>query len=56
MVYVLYRDRDNQWRWQLLAANNKIVANSGEGYWNKADCIAGIHLTANSKGAPIRER
>lgn len=56
MVYWLYVDTNRQWRWQLLAANNRIIANSGEGYYNKADCLAGINLVAGSSGTPIRER
>lgn len=33
-----------QWRWRLVAANGKIVAASGEGYFNKSDCQRGIDL------------
>ena len=31
------------------------VADSGEGYINKADCLAGIELVKGSKDAPIVE-
>jgi uncharacterized protein YegP (UPF0339 family) len=27
-----YQDRAGEWRWQLVASNGKIVADSGEGY------------------------
>jgi uncharacterized protein len=27
-----YKDNADEWRWQLVAANGKIVADSGEGY------------------------
>ncbi len=56
MSYVLYRDANNQWRWTLLAANNRKIANSGEGYWNKADCESAINLVKGSNVAPVLER
>jgi uncharacterized protein len=55
MVYYLYRDGDNQWRWRLVAANNRIIANSGEGYHNEADCLAAINLVKGSSSAPVRK-
>lgn len=56
MTYYVYRDRALQYRWQLVAANGKIIADSGEGYFNRADCIHGIDLVAGSTGTPIRDR
>lgn len=44
MFYVIYKDVQKQWRWRLKAANNRIIANSGEGYFNKADCMRAINL------------
>ena len=32
-----------QWRWRLVASNGKNVA-SGEGYYNKEDCLNAIGL------------
>lgn len=55
MTYYLYKDTAGQWRWRLTATNNRIIANSGEGYFNKQDCIHAINLVAASSGAPIRE-
>ncbi len=54
MHYYVYLDQNRQWRWTLYAANNRKIANSGEGYFNKQDCVAGINLTASSTGAPIK--
>lgn len=54
MYYYVYRDAANQWRWTLYAANLKKIANSGEGYFNKSDCLHGLDLTANSRGIPVR--
>ncbi|MFI4934198.1 MAG: YegP family protein [Caulobacterales bacterium] len=54
MYYYVYLDVQGQWRWTLYAANNRKIANSGEGYFNKADCIHGLNLTADSAGVPIK--
>ncbi len=57
MTYWMYKDRSNQWRWQLVHnSNGKIISDSGEGYWNKSDCTHGINLNAGSNGAAIKER
>jgi uncharacterized protein YegP (UPF0339 family) len=55
MAYYVYRDHLNQWRWRLTAANNRIIANSGEGYHNKADCLSAITLVKGSSLAPVYE-
>jgi uncharacterized protein len=56
MFFSLYRDRANQWRWTLYAANNKKIADSGEGYHNKADAQHGIDLVKGTNYAtPVRE-
>jgi uncharacterized protein YegP (UPF0339 family) len=55
MYYLLYKDAANYWRWTLYAANYKKIANSGEGYWNKSDCISAINLVKGSGSAPIKE-
>ncbi len=34
--FVVFKDAAGEWRWQLLASNGKIVADSGEGYKRKA--------------------
>ncbi|RWE36676.1 DUF1508 domain-containing protein [Mesorhizobium sp.] len=55
MYFHLYVDVNRQYRWTLYAANNRKIANSGEGYYNRADCIAAINLVKGSGSAPIRE-
>lgn len=55
MKYQIYKSSQSQWRWRLLAANNRIIAHSGESYWNKADCLAAIQLVQGSSLAPIYE-
>lgn len=54
MTFVKYRDATRQWRWRLVAANNRIVANSGESYWNEADCDHAIGLVKTSYNAPVK--
>jgi uncharacterized protein YegP (UPF0339 family) len=56
MYYVIWQNASKQWYWHLQAANSKIIATSGEGYWNKADCLAAINLVKSSSNAPVLER
>ncbi|MBX2991378.1 MAG: DUF1508 domain-containing protein [Bacteroidetes bacterium] len=53
MFFQIYQDSSNYWRWRLKAANYKIVADSGEGYYNKSDCLAGINLVKSAWNAPV---
>lgn len=55
MKYQVYRDQNNQWRWRLVAANGRIIAVSGESYWNKTDCLNAINLVKSSSSAPVYE-
>jgi len=45
MHYEIYRDATGEWRWRLIASNHRIVACSGEGYHNRADCLWGLALS-----------
>lgn len=56
MVYIVYKDKSLQWRWRLRAANNKCIADSGEGYHNKKDCLDAIDLVKGSSQAPVHEQ
>ena len=56
MAYYMYRDAVRQWRWYLKAQNGRKLADSGEGYYNKADCLSAIALVKGSAAAPIRDR
>jgi uncharacterized protein YegP (UPF0339 family) len=55
MYYQIFKDTQNHWRWHLKAANNRIIASSGESYWNKADCLSAIALVKQSGNAPVYE-
>ncbi len=56
VTYLVYQDASEEWRWQLRAANNRIIADSGEGYHNKQDCLHAITLVKDSKDAPVKEK
>lgn len=55
MVYRMYQDVQGYWRWRFYAANNRIVADSGEGYHNRQDCRNGIEIMKRSASAPVQE-
>jgi uncharacterized protein len=55
MVFWKYIDNANQWRCFLLAENGKKIADSGESYWNEADCEHGIDLVKSAWNAPVRK-
>jgi uncharacterized protein len=42
MRFELYRDRARQWRWRLVAANGRIMADSAEAYTRKRDCVRAL--------------
>lgn len=42
LTFEVYKDKAGEWRWRLLAANHKVIADSSEGYQHQADCVAMI--------------
>jgi len=55
MRFLVYKDTAGYWRWRLVAANNRTIADSGEGYYNKQDCVTAIGLVQSAYNAPIYE-
>lgn len=55
MKFHIYKDNNNEYRWRLVAANGKIIADSGEGYTTKSACQAGIDLVKGAATAPVVE-
>lgn len=52
--YFMWKDKADEWRWYLKAANEKKIAESGgDGYKNKKDCEHAIDLVKGSKDAPV---
>lgn len=43
----LYQDYRGEWRWRLRSSNGRTVADSGEGYKSKEDCLHGLTLVSN---------
>lgn len=39
MKFIIYRDKEGEWRWRAVAKNGKIIA-VGESYTTKASCEA----------------
>ena len=56
MYYEVYKDRTGFFRWRYVSSNGRIIADSGEGYVNKSDCLAGITIMKGSYGSPVYER
>jgi uncharacterized protein YegP (UPF0339 family) len=55
MRFVVFRNLVGQWQWKLVSPNRRIIAESVERYWKKADCEAGIELVKSSAQAPVEE-
>jgi uncharacterized protein YegP (UPF0339 family) len=52
--FEIFQDARKEYRWRLKAANNQIIATSGEGYKAKADCRHGIELVqSGAKDAKV---
>lgn len=54
-MYIVYKDRTGYWRWRYVADNGRIIADSGEGYVNEADCLHGIAIMKASAASPVRK-
>jgi uncharacterized protein len=54
MHFEFYKDAADEWRWNLHAANGRIIADSGEGYKNRGDMMRGISLVRGSASIPVR--
>jgi uncharacterized protein YegP (UPF0339 family) len=52
-VFRVYEDAAGEWRWRLVAGNERITAESGEGYRDRRDCLHGIELVKDSKDARV---
>src|SRR6185295_14230134 len=55
MTYYYYQDASGEWRWRLKASNGRILADSGEGYKNKQDCLDDIDRVKASANAEVKE-
>lgn len=53
MYFKMFKDMLSQWRWHLRSANHQVIATSGEGYYNKQDCLNGIYLVMGTNGSTL---
>jgi uncharacterized protein YegP (UPF0339 family) len=53
--FVVFRDQAGAYSWRFLAPNGRVVAVSGEGYRNEADCKSAISVLCREakSGTPI---
>ncbi len=43
----IYKDRKGDWRWSLVAANGKIIADSAEGYVSKRNATRAVEIAVD---------
>jgi uncharacterized protein YegP (UPF0339 family) len=53
MRFLKYQDTRHEWRWALVAANNRTLADSGEGYKNELDLMHAINLIRGAVEIPV---
>ena len=53
MTFTIFKDTSGQWRWNLRASSGKVIAEAGEGFRLKRDCLAAIELVRSSARAAI---
>lgn len=57
MYFIVFKDVQQQWRWNLNADNHKKIADGAEGYVNKQDCLHGIALVkAHAAATPTYDK
>jgi uncharacterized protein len=56
MKFVVYKDRKGEFRWRLVAANSRTIADSAEGYKRRAAAVkaaATLHTAMATSAIPI---
>jgi uncharacterized protein YegP (UPF0339 family) len=48
--YTIYKDSNSLYRWRF-TSNGRIIATSGEAYYNRIDCENGIRIMIDSKNS-----
>jgi len=55
--FEIYKDQSSKWRWRMVAANGKIIADSGEGYASEYNAVrAAARTKALALSAPVKRR
>jgi hypothetical protein len=56
-TFELYKDKKKEYRWRLRHSNGQVIADSGEGYKEKAGAKNGINsVKENAPAAPIDDQ
>ena len=56
LVFEIYKDASEGFRWRLKSANGQIIGTSGAGYKDKVDCKHGIELIkAGASKAEVKD-
>lgn len=56
IMFEVFRDKANQWRFRFRAANNRIVFISSEGYKNRKDVLSAIDMAkATDQNTVVKE-
>jgi uncharacterized protein YegP (UPF0339 family) len=55
MQFHIFQDTRMEWRWQLSGDDGKKLADSGESYREKEDCLESIALVKGSEEAIVLE-
>jgi uncharacterized protein YegP (UPF0339 family) len=53
--FELYADARGAWRWRLVAANGRVLAESGEGYRRRADAYQGLQRVRLASQSDLTE-
>jgi uncharacterized protein YegP (UPF0339 family) len=53
MKFIIYKDRNKQFRWRLVAKNGNIIADSGESYTRRRSIRKSIILLCDAAMAPV---
>jgi uncharacterized protein YegP (UPF0339 family) len=53
--FELYTDRHGTWRWKLVAANGRVLAESGEGYRRRADAYQALQRVRLASQSDLTE-
>ncbi len=54
-TFQVYTDSREEYRWTLRADNGEVIADSGEGYRHRADCLHGVELVKDAAYAPAED-
>jgi len=53
MIYWIYKDARDEWRWYLKSVDGDKIADSARGYKEQYDCKRGLNLVRDSANVPV---